>query len=92
MYRIDSADVRRNAPLMSAYPKHTRPFTEPISAEKDQVIGPGKGLADLIRTFYEKAVPEKFAGRFGFLDRDNKYREYSPKEMDPYVFHGMSSL
>lgn len=77
---------------MSAYPKHTRPFTEPISAEKDQVIGPGKGLADLIRTFYEKAVPEKFAGRFGFLDRDNKYREYSPKEMDPYVFHGMSSL
>lgn len=91
-YQIDNATLRNGAPLMSAYPKHTRAFTEPISATQDVVIGPGKTMPELIRLFYPSAVPEGFRANFGFLDRDNKERIYEPGKTDPFVFRSMKSL
>lgn len=92
MYRIDSADERSNAPKMSAYPRHFRAFTEPVSATQDREIPKGTTLPDLIKMFYPGAVPELFAARFGFLDRDNKTREYAPGSTDPFVFKNAASI
>lgn len=92
MYRIDSADERQSAPKMSAYPRHFRPFTEPISATQDREVPKGTTLPDLIKLFYPGAVPELFSARFGFLDRDNKTREYSPGATDPFVFKSAKSI
>lgn len=92
MYRIDSADLRGNAPLMSAYPRRVRPFTEPVDATNDRVIGPGITLPNLIKIFYPDAIPELFSAKYGFLDRDNKTRDYDPKESDPFVFKNAKSL
>lgn len=92
MYRIDSAGERSNAPKMSAYPKQTRPFTEPISASQDVEIPPGTPLPDLVKIFYKGAVPEHFSARYAFLDRDNKRRDYDPGETDPFVFKTRKSI
>lgn len=92
MYRIDSADDRRGAPLMSAYPKDTREFTEPVDATNDVVIGPGLTSPDLIRIYYPGAVPTKFSANYGFLERDNKFREYKPNETDPFIFKNMAGV
>lgn len=90
--QIDNANLRGKAPLMSAFGRKTRPFTEPIDATRDDVIGPDKTIPDLIRAYYPGATMTGFNGRFGFLDRDNKIRTYDPGKEDPFVFKNMASL
>lgn len=89
---IGDQSRRLKAPKMSAFPRRVRPFTEPLTAEKDVVIGPGKSMPDLIRLFYPGAVPYAFGARFGFLERDNKERDYVPQVEDRFVFKNLSSL
>lgn len=92
MYFISDATKRKNAPLMSAFPKETRPFTEPVSATQDKELGAGLTMIDLIKSYYPGALIKAFSGRYGFLDRDNKDRVYSPGDTDPFVFSGLKSL
>lgn len=90
--QIDDATTHPRTPVMSAFPYKVRPFTEPISAVQDEVIGPGHTVPDLIRKFYPGAVPFGFAGKFGFLDRDNKERIYDPQKEDPFVFSSLADI
>lgn len=91
-YQIDSAEDRKSSPRMSAFPKRTRPFTEPRTATEDEVLGPNLTLPEIARKFYPGAVPHAFSARFGFLDRDNKKRAYEPRVADRFVFNGGGSL
>jgi hypothetical protein len=89
---ISDANRRRSAPGMSPFPKVIRPFTEPVTATQDKVIGPGRTLPDLIRTYYPGATPLALEANFSFLDRHNKDRDYDPRKEDPFVFSGISSI
>ena len=91
-YHIDDASGRKTAPKMSAYPKRTRVFSEPITSTQDITIPKGIGLPDLIKKFYPGAIPTGFGGNFGFLERDNKTRDYEPGKADRYVFKNMRSV
>lgn len=89
---IGDAGTRDSALKMSAYPTHKRPFTEPVSATKDAVIGPGKTEPDLIRAYYPGTMPQALQGNFSFLDRDNKERRYIPGIEDKFVFKNNGSV
>jgi len=92
MYRIDDASRRKVAPRMSAFPTRFRSFREPVSASEDQEIGSGVSLPDLIRRYYKGSVPLGFSSNFGFLDRDNKERDYVPGKTDRFVFKDGNSV
>jgi hypothetical protein len=92
MYFISDATRRGKAPLMSAFPRQIRPFTEAKSATEDLVIGEGRSMVDLIRLYYPGAHIKNLSARFGFLDRDNKDRDYNPADTDPFVFSSDKSL
>lgn len=49
-------------------------------------------IKDFIRLIYRSASIESFNGYFGFLDRDNKERQYDPGQDDPFVFRDWSSI
>lgn len=89
---IGDATTRKSAPLMSAFPRETRAFTEPINATSDVVIGPGKTMPDLIRIYYPGTIPTNLQGNFPFLDRDNKERHYAPGVEDKFVFKNEGGL
>lgn len=89
---IGDAGTRDSAIKMSAFPMVKRPFTEPISATQDAVIGQGKTLPDLIRTYYPGTMPQALQGNFSFLDRDNKERRYAPAIEDKFVFRNAASI
>lgn len=90
--QITDAKTQAQAIKMSPFPKRIRPFTEPVSATQDQVIGPNKTLPDILKLYYPGTVPFGFSGKFGFLDRDNKERTYDPAKEDRFVFKSKSDI
>lgn len=89
---MEITSQREKAKVFSPFGRKTRPFTEPNSSGVDEEIGSGQTLPDLIRKYYGVTDVKPFKARFPFLDRDNKERSYSPREEDPFVFHGMGSI
>lgn len=76
----------------SPFPEMVRPFTEAVSATQDIEIPAGVSMPELIRRLFKVHEVEGFHAKFGFLDRDNKERAYSPGLDDPFVFKDASSI
>lgn len=84
-YQIqDARAVRKFVPL-TPWGYQVRRGLEPLTATKDMALKQGMRCPDMIRAFYPGVTPTAVTAKFGFLDRDNKEREYTPNA-DPFTF------
>jgi len=72
---------------LSAFGYKKRAFTEALTAKTDVIIEPGLRIPDLIRRYFPGAQPRAIGGKYGFLTRDDKTREYT-SDSDPFVMTG----
>jgi hypothetical protein len=77
---------------MSPFPQSQRPFTEAVGPTQDIIIEKGTTLPALMRKVFKVENVYSFQGKFGFLDRDDKERVYSPGNDDPFVFRNAGSV
>lgn len=76
----------------SVFPLRTRPSEEVNNLGNVIKLHRGMSVPDFIRSLYNPHKLSTFAGDFNFLDRDNKTREYDPKQEDPMVFNSLNSI
>lgn len=77
---------------LSPFGRKIRPFTEVDSQGNDFILPRGSSLPDLIRAYYNPKNIKPLSERFGFLDRDNKRKSYSPGIEDKFVFKNSGSV
>lgn len=76
---------------MSPYPFRKLPFKAINSKGTELTIPPGTTVVDLLKIFYGEIPVESARLSYGFVSRDDKERNYSPKDEDPFIFRGEGS-
>lgn len=69
----------------SVFPRKLRPFTDTDYRGEDVTVPPGTTLPDLARRMFGVTTIAPFSGRYSFLTRDNKDKDYKATD-DKFVF------